>query len=106
MKQTLTSIPAAPRLRTVILLLLLCVVLQLQATVLYVKQSGTGDGSSWANASADLQAMINASGADDQVWVAAGIYKPTAYPTGCGSCGTTRNYTFHVKDGVKIYGGF
>ncbi|MBK8442404.1 MAG: right-handed parallel beta-helix repeat-containing protein [Sphingobacteriales bacterium] len=68
--------------------------------------TGSGDGSSWANASGDLHAMINASAAGDAVWVKAGTYKPTAYPTGCVSCSTPRDYTFYVKDGVKLYGGF
>jgi hypothetical protein len=74
----------------------------------YVKPtaSGSGDGASWANASSDLQAMINASAAGDSVWVAAGTYKPTAWPTGCSGCIDPRDYTFHVKDGVNLYGGF
>ena len=100
MKQTLTSSPLAPRLRTAFMFLLLCVVLQLQATVRYVKPtaSGSGDGSSWANASDNLQAMINASGTGDEVWVAAGTYKPTS--------GTDRTISFVMKNGVGIYGGF
>ena len=63
----------------------------------YVKPvaSGTGDGSSWANASTDLQAMINASGTTE-VWVAAGTYKP----------GVTRSDAFIMKNNVAIYGGF
>ncbi|MCB0682054.1 MAG: right-handed parallel beta-helix repeat-containing protein, partial [Saprospiraceae bacterium] len=69
-------------------------------TIRYVKPvaSGAGDGSSWADASADLQAMIDASAANDEVWVAAGTYKPTA--------GTDRTISFYMKDGVAIYGGF
>lgn len=40
----------------------------------YVKTIATGDGtgSSWDNASGDLQEMINASASGDQIWVAAG----------------------------------
>ncbi len=74
--------------------------LQVHAIVRYVKPtaSGTGDGTSWANASANLQAMINASGSGDEVWVAAGTYKPTS--------GTDRNISFVMKNGVGIYGGF
>ncbi|WP_020599170.1 LamG domain-containing protein [Spirosoma panaciterrae] len=67
-------------------------------TIRYVKPSGTGDGSSWANASGDLQAMINASQSGYQVWVAAGTYKPTST--------TARDISFVMKDGVGIYGGF
>jgi predicted outer membrane repeat protein len=66
----------------------------------YVKPtaSGLGNGSSWANASANLQAMINASASGNQVWVAAGTYKPTT--------GTDRTISFAMKSGVTIYGGF
>jgi hypothetical protein len=72
----------------------------LYATIRYVKPGGggTGDGSSWSNASGDLQAMIDASGSGDEVWVASGTYKPTT--------GTDRSISFVMKDGVAIYGGF
>jgi hypothetical protein len=74
--------------------------LHAHAIVRYVKPtaSGTGDGSSWTNASGNLQAMINASGSGDEVWVAAGTYKPTS--------GTDRSISFSMKNGVAIYGGF
>jgi hypothetical protein len=77
-------------------------------SIRYVKPvaSGTGDGTSWANASSDLQAMIDASVAGTEVWVAAGTYKPTAYPAGCTNCSSPRDYTFLLKNGVKLYGGF
>jgi len=60
----------------------------------YVKPAaaGTGDGSSWANASGNIQAMINASAYGDHVWIAAGNYNLTA--------------TLTMKNGVKLYGGF
>lgn len=62
----------------------------------YVKPvaSGTGDGSSWANASNDVQAMMNASSGGDSVFVAAGTYQ-----VGAGS-----NYV--LRQAVKVYGGF
>ncbi|MBD2751929.1 choice-of-anchor Q domain-containing protein [Spirosoma validum] len=81
----------------------LCFQLKLTAQsngpVRYVKSvaTGDGDGSSWGNASSDLQAMINAEGTK-QVWVAAGTYKPTST--------TARDISFAMKDGVAIYGGF
>ena len=72
----------------------------------YVKVGGTGNGSSWATATGDLQTAIdNASGATE-IWVAAGTYKPAAYPTGCVGCSSTRDYAFYVKDGISLYGGF
>jgi hypothetical protein len=60
----------------------------------YVKPviSGTGDGTSWANASNDIAAMIAASSTNDQIWVATGTYSPAA--------------TLSMKNGVTIYGGF
>jgi hypothetical protein len=50
--------------------------------VRYIDDQGTGDGSSWANASKDLQAAINGYNADGvtgtaddyQIWVAGGTY--------------------------------
>ena len=66
-------------------------------TIRYVRQGGTGNGTSWANASGDLQAMINFCNVE-QVWVAAGTYKPTS--------STDRTISFSMKEGVKIYGGF
>ena len=43
-------------------------------TIRYVKTvaAGLGDGSNWLNASSDLQAVIIASGAGDEIWIAAG----------------------------------
>lgn len=90
----------------------------------YVKQvaSGTGDGSSWENASGDLQEMINQLSVltgTRQVWLAKGNYKPTtaaAYPTiddnSSPATGTIKSAvkprfnTFLLKTGVDIYGGF
>jgi parallel beta-helix repeat protein len=83
-----------------LLLFLTLVVTQLlfAQTIHYVQAGGTGDGSSWSNASGDLQAMINAAQSGDQVWVAAGTYTPTS--------GTDRTISFLLKNGVPIYGGF
>jgi hypothetical protein len=74
----------------------------------YVKPtaSGSGNGSSWANASADLQAMINASAFGDTIWVAAGTYKPTRDPFGNTAPTDPRDKTFYLKNGVQLYGGF
>ncbi|UAY53163.1 choice-of-anchor Q domain-containing protein [Ferruginibacter albus] len=54
---------------------------------------GIGDGSSWSNASSDLQSIINASAAGDSVFVAKGIYIPI-------------DSSFTMKEGVKIFGSF
>ena len=75
----------------------------------YVKQTatGTGDGSTWANASADLQKMIdelanNANGQAGEVWVAAGIYTPQSQLIS----GTGYSASFRMRDGISVYGGF
>ena len=48
------------------------------ATIRYVKtgSAGTAPYTSWATASNDLQAVINQSVAGNEIWVAAGTYKP------------------------------
>jgi hypothetical protein len=70
--------------------------------------AGDGSGSSWANASDDIQAMIDIS-ADypsiTEIWVAAGTYTPAHLPP-TASTTTDRDRTFLLKAGVKLYGGF
>ena len=60
---------------------------------------GTGDGGSWANAYADLQAALTT--AKDcanvtELWVAAGNYVP----------GTDADATFALANNIALYGGF
>ncbi len=82
-------------------LLLICINVNAQS-VRFVKPvaSGTGDGSTWANASGDLQATINAAPSSDltEIWVAAGTYKPTT--------GTDRSISFQMKNRCALVGGF
>lgn len=94
--------------RILALLILTVSVISAQATTRYVKtsSSGSGNGSSWANASADLQAMINASSSGDEVWVATGVYYPTRNHLGNTNPANARTKTFLLKAGVDIYGGF
>lgn len=90
-----------------ILIVALCAI-NAGATIRYVKPtaSGSGNGSSWANASSDLQAIINSSSTGDEVWVAAGTYLPTRDPFGNASPTNPRDKTFRLKGGVDVYGGF
>src|SRR5690606_13084557 len=67
------------------------------------KEGGTGTGTTWANASGDIQIMINSSAGGDQVWVAKGTYLPTHI---AGNGTTDPDKSFVLKKDVKIYGGF
>lgn len=78
-------------------------------TIRYVRQDGTGNGTSWANASGNLQAIINASAANDEIWVATGVYKPVkliSAPTDQDDYPNDRRCTFTLKGDLKLYGGF
>ncbi len=74
----------------------------------YVRPGGTGDGTSWATASGDLQAMIdqlaeqNPQGLAGEVWVAAGTYEPLEQLIP----GTGYSASFRMRDGISVYGGF
>ena len=100
---------------TIIGLLLMAAMTAHAQTVHYVRQSasGSGNGDSWANASDDLQLMINQADPGDEIWVAEGTYVPkytangydaaaSYYPNSDGS----RFNSFVLKANVKIYGGF
>ncbi len=84
----------------------------LSQTKRYVKPvaSGSGDGSSWSNASSDIQAMINASSPNDEVWVLKGTYKPASsvgyYNASMQPSTDPRHRSFVLKNGIKLYGGF
>jgi VCBS repeat-containing protein len=70
----------------------------LAATIIYVKPGGStsaGCGSTWANA-CELQTALATASAGEEIWVAAGTYKP----------GTNREDTFQLISGVALYGGF
>ena len=64
---------------------------------IFVKPDGNGRGSSWYDATS-LQKALSIAVNGEQIWVAAGIYKPTE--------GTDRTISFQLKDGVALYGGF
>jgi predicted outer membrane repeat protein len=93
---------------SIALVIICCNTTTLFATIRYVKPAATGTatGNSWANASADLQLMINSSVAGDEVWVAAGTYKPSMDAFGNAAPGDVRDKTFYLQSGVKVYGGF
>lgn len=87
-----------PYIRCLFLLLLLHE-LPAQSTY-YVRQnaSGANTGLSWSDAFTDMQSALAAAQKGDAIWVAGGVYAPTA--------GADRNISFEPRSGVKLYGGF
>jgi hypothetical protein len=64
------------------------------AAVLYVDKN-LSDGF-WIDSYSELSEALFAAADGDEIWVAAGVYKP----------GKERDSRFELKPGVKIYGGF
>jgi hypothetical protein len=60
--------------------------------------AGANNGTSWGDAYTQLQTALAGSTSGDEIWVAAGTYKPST--TG------TRTQSFVVSSGVALYGGF
>ncbi len=88
--------------RTLITLLLFCSFFTTGISQIYVDASatsGTNDGSSWADAYTDLQTALDSAVTSNELWIAAGIYKPQPGPT----LDSTR---FTASSAVSIYGGF
>jgi hypothetical protein len=94
--------------------------------VRYVWEHGTGDGSSWANAACDIQALIDnynkTPGNPDnyEIWIAKGNYTPDwtnlsdaalagwakKITPSMRQIGSEIYWSFVLTDGVKIFGGF
>lgn len=94
--------------KTAFLLIAVAALMDCNAATRYVMPNAAGlsDGSSWTNASANLQGMIDSSAAGDSVWVAAGKYLPTTDITGNALPTDPRTLTFFLKSGVKMFGSF
>lgn len=78
---------------------------------IYVNTNATGanTGESWADAFTSLQDAIDVANncSIPEIWVAQGTYYPSAHPRDvtAGTL-TNRDFTFHLVDGTKTYGGF
>lgn len=70
----------------------------LTAKTIYVQKGGTGNGTSWVDATEDLAAALFKANIGDEVWVAKGTY----YPANDGD----RTKTFIISTNIKVYGGF
>lgn len=76
--------------------------------VLYVDAGAGGaqTGLSWANAFVNLQDALAAASCErlvQEIWVAEGTYEPDQ---GAGQTPGSRQASFHLLDGVAVYGGF
>ncbi len=94
---------------TVFFILLFCNNSSCFGIIRYVKIGGAGTApyTSWATASNDLQAVINACIAGDEIWVATGTYRPNRRADALlVITANNRNNAFVLKNAVKIYGGF
>jgi hypothetical protein len=81
------------------------------AVIRYVREGGTGlqTGDSWANASGDLQLMINQSSslALDTIYVAEGTYIPIRPADNLNTIdAANRNNAFTFTSNIQVFGGF
>ncbi|MBL7729638.1 MAG: right-handed parallel beta-helix repeat-containing protein [Chitinophagaceae bacterium] len=80
-----------------------------KAVIYYVdaaRPDNSGSGTSWATAKKDLQEAIDIASEGDQVWVKAGEYRPTKPAGWTFFEPVARDYSFVLKNGVAVYGGF
>ena len=71
-----------------------------QPVTLYVDNSASGfnSGTTWPNAYTELHEALAVAQPGDQIWIAAGTYKPTS--------DGDRSVSFELRDEIAIYGGF
>jgi hypothetical protein len=82
--------------------------LTLYGSRLYVSPTGSGNGSSWANAMGNLNTALTVASACSnitEIWVKAGTYIPAAKPYGA-STPLARDNAFFLINDLAVYGGF
>jgi len=82
--------------------LLICLASILSAQTLYVQPFGSGNGTSWTDAT-NLQSALQSANPGTQIWVREGVYNPIT----CTPCTQQqREISFEIPTGVELYGGF
>ena len=81
-----------------------------EAVIRYVRTNGptsaanASSATTWATACNDLQAVINISTDNDEIWVAAGTYKPNRDAENLNTITINNRYNaFVISNNVKIY---
>lgn len=64
----------------------------------FVKPGGNGNGSSWQDATNNLQAVLKKAKPGDEIWVAQGLFLPTN--------DFNRKTSFVIPNDVQVFGGF
>ena len=73
------------------------------ASTIFVQAGQNGTGSSWEDATGNLQEALNMATIGTEIWVARGTY----FPSDCKQCtAKDRAQSFNVREGIKLYGGF
>ncbi|MCH4830296.1 MULTISPECIES: hypothetical protein [Flavobacterium] len=79
---------------------------QTHGAIGYIKAGATGNGTSWSDASGDLQSLIN-SRRYSQIWVAGGTYKPNRKADDLNTITPNNQHNaFVISSTISIYGGF
>lgn len=78
------------------------------AKVLYVDllSLGNNSGTSWQHAFLSLDSALHEATSGDSIFVAQGIYYPSSYPWTDTTGLSSRDFTFYLKDGIALFGGF
>jgi len=89
--------------RFAILLLLSFLSMPIFSQITYISEDGNGDGSSWSQSAGDLRQILLDAQPGDEIWVAAGTYRPDE----CSDCDRDdRSDRFEIPNQVQVYGGF